>query len=98
MSHIILDTVITVDPRSVVVFQREDHNNESYAARTNEAQRIVLAGIPSKTALELMLSSFGWDFIYYDWLSAGISTWNHIEDYREGVRVTARINCLPHSD
>jgi hypothetical protein len=63
------------------------------AARTNEAQRTVLAGMPSKAALELMLSSFGWGFTFYDWRNAGISTWKHTADYQEGTRITVRIDC-----
>jgi ubiquinone/menaquinone biosynthesis C-methylase UbiE len=92
--HIVLDTAVTADPRCVVLFQREDPDNESDAARTDpEAQKIVLAGIPSKAALELMLSSFGWDFNFYNWHDAGIVRWKHIEDYQEGTRVTVWIDC-----
>ena len=91
--NIILDTAIIADPRRVVLFQPEDPENESDAARTDAAQAMVLAGIPSKSALELMMSSFGWRFEFYDWHSAGIARWNHIEDYQEGTRVTVRITC-----
>jgi hypothetical protein len=94
--YIVLDTAVTADPRCVVLFQREDPDNESDAARTDpQAQKVVLAGIPSKAALELMLSSFGWSFEFYDWRDAGIARWNHIEDYQEGTRVTVWIDCNP---
>ena len=88
--HLIIDTGVAADVRPAVVFQREDHELESDAARTSDAQKIVLAGIPSKAALDLMLSSFGWKPRYYDWHSAGIASWQEIEDYHEGTRVTLR--------
>jgi SAM-dependent methyltransferase len=91
--HIVIDTAVTADPRSVVLFQKEDPDNESDAARTDQAQKLVLAGIPSKAAMELMITSFGWTFAYYDWHKAGIERWDHIEDYHEGTRVTMRIDC-----
>ena len=40
-----------------------------------------------------MLSGFGWSFVYYDWHQAAIARWNDCEDYKEGRRVTLRVNC-----
>lgn len=88
--NLIIDTAVSADARPVVLFQREDHELESDAAKTSDAQKAVLAGIPSKAALDLMLSSFGWKPRYYDWHSAGIASWREIEDYQEGTRVTLR--------
>jgi 2-polyprenyl-3-methyl-5-hydroxy-6-metoxy-1,4-benzoquinol methylase len=89
-AHIVIDTAVAADPRSVVVFQVEDHEFESDAARTDEAQKKVLAGIPSKAALVMMLESFGWSPEFYDWHGVGIRNWTHIEDYQEATRVTVR--------
>jgi 2-polyprenyl-3-methyl-5-hydroxy-6-metoxy-1,4-benzoquinol methylase len=89
--HIIIDTAVAADPRSVVVFQVENHEFESDAAQTDAAQKKVLAGIPSKAALEMMFDSFGWSFEFYDWCGVGINNWSHIEDYQEKTRLTARV-------
>jgi hypothetical protein len=48
----------------------------------------VLVGYPSQSALELMLRHFGYEWSYYDWQHAGITSWEHLEDYREGIRVS----------
>ena len=92
--HILLDTVVLNEPRRIIALQSEDPESEGDAARTGaEAQKIILAGIASRKALEFMLSSFGWSFEYYDWQKAGIRRWDHIEDYHEGARVSMRITC-----
>jgi hypothetical protein len=71
--HLIPDTVINFDPRCVILLKTEDSDHESNASRFGpNAARTVLTGTSSRPALELMLSSFGWSFIYYDWRHAGI--------------------------
>lgn len=91
-AHVIVDTAVAADPRNVVVWQVENHDFESDAFKTSDAQKMVLAGIPSRTALDLMLLSFGWKPQYYDWKNAGIRKWTHIEDYQERTRVTLRVD------
>jgi hypothetical protein len=81
--HLILDTEITSDSRCY----------EGAAFRGGDASPLALVGKPSKAALELMLSSFGWNFTYYDWRRSGINRWDSLEEYHEGVRVTLRVNC-----
>jgi len=48
----------------------------------------AVVGVPSRSALELMLGSFGWRFRYYDWHHAGIINWHGLSDYYTGRRVT----------
>jgi hypothetical protein len=94
--YIILDTFIALDPRSVIVMCKEDVEIEGHAVRVGpNASGHTVVGRPSKAALELMLSSFGWSFVYYDWNAANIRRWDNIEDYYEGQSVTLRINCAP---
>lgn len=90
--HVIIDTAVVADPRNIVLWQIENHDFESDASKTSDAQKMVLAGVPSRAALNLMLLSFGWNPQYYDWTNAGIRNWTHIEDYQEGTRVTLRID------
>ena len=89
--HIILDTAVAADHRSVVVFQKENPELESKAVRFDgNVQETVLVGFPSLPAIELMMSSFGWRYEYYPWHGVGIRQWDHIEDYHDGTRVTLR--------
>jgi hypothetical protein len=48
----------------------------------------ALVGKPSRSALETMLTSYGWNFTYYDWRRAGIKKWRGLNDYRDGSRVS----------
>jgi len=91
--HIVIDTSITADARPAIFLNKEVHELERDGAKTSDEQIAVIAGVPSHSALEMMLSSFGWRPQYYDWGKAGITNWLHIEDYQEGTRVTLRIDC-----
>jgi precorrin-6B methylase 2 len=94
--HLILDTAISLDPNSLILLWSEDSEGEANAVHVDSAPtKFVVAGAPSKAALELMVSNFGWNFTYYDWRRAGIHRWDDIEDYHEGWRVTLRVNCAP---
>jgi len=48
-------------------------------------KRIV--GSPSRKAVELFLSHFGFDFQYYDWENS-VKTWDGLIDYKKGNHVT----------
>ena len=88
--HLILDTAIDVDPDSIVEVHEESVATESAGAVPDpgDPTRIVV-GVPTKSALELMLSSSGFTGLaYYDWHRAGIKRWDDLEDYHEGQRVS----------
>ena len=67
-------------------------NLKATPSKTANVQKAVLAGVPSKPALDMMLSSLGWKPRYYEWKNAGIRNWAHIDDYQEGYRVTSRVD------
>jgi Methyltransferase domain len=92
--HLIVDTGVHPDPLTTIVMYLDDPRAEHCAARfDSEDSKPVVVGAPSKTALELMLRNFDWQFAYFDWHQAGIHRWDNIEDYRDGLRVTLRIDC-----
>ena len=99
--HLILDTDLYINPHKVIALYAEDPEWEANAARIGsdrigpDAPKHIVSGVPSKAALELMLSNFGWNFAYFDWHRAGISRWDDIIDYHQGRRVTLRVNCAP---
>ncbi len=87
--HLILDTEIALDPGNVVRVRAEGIADEGYAARSAPGSLMhCLVGVPSKTALELMLSSSGWNYAYYDWHKHGVKRWDNLVDYHEGRRVS----------
>ena len=88
--YLILDTAIDVDPDSIVEVHDEGVATESAGAVPDpgDPTRIVV-GVPTKSALQLMLSRSGFTtFRYYDWHRAGIKRWDDLEDYHEGLRVS----------
>jgi hypothetical protein len=94
--YLILDTALYLDSGSAIVLYADNPEGEANAFRFgSDPTRLVVAGAPSKAALELMLSNFGWSFAYFDWHRAGIRRWDDIVDYHEGWRVTLRVNCAP---
>jgi len=52
-----------------------------------------LEGYPSKAALDAMLSTFGWTYDYFDWQHSGLAEHPELQDYRNGGRVSAVVNC-----
>ncbi len=52
-----------------------------------------LEGYPSRAALDAMFSSFGWKYDYTDWQQSGLADPPQMQDYRDGRRVTAVIDC-----
>jgi hypothetical protein len=89
--HLILDTAI--DPSTtdcVVRLAKEEVTGGDGGAIAGQPGDPLhaLVGRPSRSALELMLTSFGWSFSYYDWHRAGIKTWRGLDDYRGNRRVS----------
>lgn len=88
--NMILDTEIDDTTTDLIVrlrkekIAREQCSVVGLPADPNHA----LVGKPSRTALETMLTSYGWTFSYYDWHSAGIKDWHGMRVYRDNKRVT----------
>ena len=59
-----------------------------------------LEGQPTRAALDVMLSYFGWTYEYVDWGAAGLTELAHTGDYRAGSRVSVVVDCsatrIPH--
>lgn len=87
--HVIFDTLIDLDPGSIIEVSAEDVEIESAGAVSDadNSTRLVI-GRPTKSALELMLSTSGFTFSYYDWHRAGVKRWDALMEYHVGKRVT----------
>jgi ABC-type polysaccharide/polyol phosphate transport system ATPase subunit len=47
-----------------------------------------IVGIPSKAALEMILSKYDFHYTYIDWQNTGVSDWSQLEDYKNQERVS----------
>lgn len=52
-----------------------------------------LEGYPTKAALDVMFSSFGWTYNYVDWKQSGLLDRLQMDDYRRGQRVSVVVDC-----
>jgi len=85
--YIILDTEISISDQPVIYIRKENSFKEGAAIPDSiQIGNAVIVGRPSKSALELMLNSLGFDVDYYDWDSHGIKNWKYLEHYRSKKR------------
>ncbi len=87
--HVIFDTLVDLDPDSIVEVSAENVAIENAGAVSDagNSTRVVI-GRPTKSALELMLSTSGFTFSYYDWHRAGVKRWDALVEYHVGKRVS----------
>jgi hypothetical protein len=88
--YVILDTKVTLDPRSIIEIRRESVEDESSGAVPEAGNtRYTVIGVPSRQVVELMLSAAGFgSFSYYDWQGAGIKDWTDLDAYYRGKRIS----------
>jgi precorrin-6B methylase 2 len=88
--HLILDTAIQPSrSHAFIAMYKEKVAIQANAALHSPGDpAYAVVGTPTRAALELMLSSFGWQFTYYDWHNAGIADWQRLPDYRDDRRIT----------
>jgi len=85
--YLFMDTRIDSSQFPIIRLKVENSFKESTGIETSN-DHTVLAGIPSKLALELMLTDFGFEISYYDWAKSGINNWQHLEDYQKNIRIS----------
>jgi len=88
-NYLILDTAISDSEYCVIEVREEDSTDPRNAIKdTASHNNKVVIGLPSKKALELMLTNLGFDFQYYNWHDGIIQNWEDIEDYKNHRRVS----------
>jgi 16S rRNA G966 N2-methylase RsmD len=87
--NLILDTVISNLDLPIIELIEEDSDVEMYAIKNSENKnKNVLVGHPSKKAIEHMLENLGFEYHYYDWHDGHIQNWNDLESYESKRRIT----------
>src|SRR5260221_4155699 len=96
---LLLEQIAERDPRTLII----DTNISSLEAPVIELRNPVhgdhlrlggsLEGYPSQAALDAMLSSFGWNYEYFDRNQSGLTEPAQMVDYRAGERVTIVVDC-----
>ena len=79
---LILDTAVADSYQPIIKVKYDDATKESKAIRdSSNANNRMVVGHPSKLAIEMMLKSLGFDFVYLDWENSDISDWNELSMY-----------------
>lgn len=98
----LLSKIARLDPQHLIIDTEVDRSTEPIVRLRKEAVALqpnavtgepgdpahAVVGKPTRSALEMMLTSFGWQLSYYDWDRVGINRWDDLLDYREHRRVT----------
>jgi len=81
-NYLILDTSVVESDQPIIFVKSENAKKEGKAIRDNlNVDDQMVIGFPSKKAIEIMLTSLGFDFIYLNWDNSGITNWEHLSMY-----------------
>ena len=87
--YLILDTFINLSNEPIIRLSLDKNSSEENAIKNSQNNdQETLVGVPSKSALEMLLQSFGFDYNYYDWHAQNIFNWKYIGDYYLKKRLT----------
>jgi hypothetical protein len=96
---LLLEKIAELDPQTLLIdtniSQLESAAIELRNPVAGTAIRLggMLEGYPSRSALDAMLSSFGWKYEYLDWKQSGLAELPQMLDYRQGTRVSVVVDC-----
>ena len=85
--YLLLDTQVIKSNAPTIRLRRTTRSKWWFRDSSNETGQVI-RGKPSRSAVELMLKHTGFDFSYLDWNSFGITNWDKIKDYKNGMRVS----------
>jgi 2-polyprenyl-3-methyl-5-hydroxy-6-metoxy-1,4-benzoquinol methylase len=83
-SYLIID--VDVNKSSEAITELDIEGEES--ASSEDAQSGKNVNLPSKSAIELLLSTYKFKFDYVDWSKLGIVNWAGLEDYLDSKRLS----------
>jgi 16S rRNA G966 N2-methylase RsmD len=90
--YIILDSSVSVaSDLPVIELKEEDPEIDANGIRdlTDDNNKKILSGYPTRAAIALMLRVNGFDFSFYDWHNNNnVNCWDDLEDYRTSQRIS----------
>lgn len=88
--NLIIDTAVALGDANTIDVREENIDQESAGAVGELGHPTkTIKGVPTKSALEMMLRATGFGKVrYYDWFHAGIERWDDLHDYYVGIRTT----------
>jgi len=87
--YLILDTEVNLSEPPIIKLVKEDSKKEGAGVQNDfSSDPDMVVGLLSKSAIELMLKSLGFDFQYYDWHNNGITNWEHLMEYKNNKRIS----------
>lgn len=94
--QLVIDTAISIQRGALVEVEEEETEHESTAAFAEPGSPgRALKGVPTRSALELMLKAAGFrNLEFYDWHHAAIGRWTDLADYYLGKRLTLRASAV----
>jgi len=90
VKYLILDTEISTSNSPIIQIREQRREHKELPITDSLGNKQFIRGTPSKPALEMMLKSVGFDFVYYDWENSGITNWEDIEEYRSRKSVSIK--------
>jgi hypothetical protein len=88
---VLIDTGVSRGDRPVVLLREDTASDEGNAIREEgETDERPLVGYPTRSALDLLLRKAGLEYTFVDWTEATVPSWDGLEDYRTGGRLTVR--------
>ena len=85
--YLILDSAVSNSISPIIELKLENIHNPASAIKANIKEEAIV-GWPSKNAISLMLTAFGFNYSYYNWHDIGIKNWEYIEDYYRDERIS----------
>lgn len=86
----IFDTAVCRSDAPVILVQRVDAMAEWNAVPMGAVAGTALEGRPSRPALDLLIGQYGFTPEYLNWHDGTMTSWQGVEDYATGDRVTVR--------
>jgi len=93
--NLIIDTNVIISDSTILEISAQGGDDEGSAILSPDTKNNqTLVGIPTKSAVELMLYNMNYSFKHYDWHSQNIDDWDFLGDYKSGRRITLIANPL----
>jgi len=85
---LILDSNVLKSDQPIIRVGAQGGKEGSAISSENTKNNKTIVGIPSKSAIEIMLDNMGFSFEYFDWPNKDFNDWKFLGDYKNGRRIS----------